>query len=355
MSSSSGSSPRGHDLGAAWRRRPGYLDTATYGLPPRPTVELSRRVIEDWADGSVVWTTWNDAADEARRLFASLAGVAPVSVAVGPSTSTFVGLIAASLPAATEVVIPDCEFTSLLFPFLAQTTRGVVVRPVPLETLADAIGPRTGVVAWSAVQSSDGRIADTGAVVDAAHRVGALTVLDTTQATGWLPLPLDGVDAAVCSAYKWLCCPRGTAFMVTSPRALSEVVPHAASWFAADDMHAGYYGPPLRLAEDARRFDVSPAWFAWMGAVTSLGVLAEIGVKAIHDHDVELADRVRDALGHEPTGAAIVAVGGDDLEARLARLGIKAATRANGCRLSFHLYNDHDDVAAVVSALGQAV
>jgi selenocysteine lyase/cysteine desulfurase len=353
MSSSSGSPAE--PLGAAWRRRPGYLDTATYGLPPRPTVELSRRVIEDWADGSVVWRTWNDAADVARRLFASFVGVAPDSVAVGPSSSTFIGLVAASLTAGTEVVIPDCEFTSLLFPFLAQTTRGVVVRPVPLEALADAVGPRTGVVAWSAVQSSDGRITDTGAVLDAAHRVGALTVLDSTQATGWLPLPLDRVDAAVCSAYKWLCCPRGTAFMVTSRRVLADVVPHAASWFAADDMHAGYYGPPLRLAADARRFDGSPAWFAWMGAVTSLSVLAEIGMKAIHDHDVELADGLRDALGHEPTGAAIVSVGGDDLEARLAPLGIKAATRANGCRLSFHLYNDQADVAAAVSAVRRVV
>ena len=352
MSSSSGSGAGG--LGAAWRRRPGYLDTATYGLPPRQTVELSRRVIEDWAEGTVVWTTWNDAADEARRLFASWVGVRAESVAVGPSTSSFVGLVAASLPDAAEVVIPDCEFTSLLFPFLVQSARGVTVRPVPLEALADSVRARTSVVAWSAVQSSDGRIADTDAVLKAARRVGALTVLDATQATGWLPLPLDQVDTAVCSAYKWLCCPRGTAFMATSPRVLAEVLPHAASWYAAEDVHAAYYGPPLRLAADARRFDVSPAWFAWMGAVTSLRALAEIDMKAIHDHDVELADRLRDALGLEPTGSAIVAVGGESVEPRLAQLGIKAATRANGCRLAFHLYNDHDDVAAAAAALRQS-
>ena len=35
-------------IAASWRRRPGYLDTATYGLPPRQTVELSHRVIDDW-------------------------------------------------------------------------------------------------------------------------------------------------------------------------------------------------------------------------------------------------------------------------------------------------------------------
>ena len=32
-------------------------------------------------------------------------------------------------------------------------------------------------------------------------------------------------------------------------------------------------------------------------------------------------------------------------------VGIRAATRANGCRLVFHLYNDDDDVAAALAAL----
>ncbi len=73
--------------------------------------------------------------------------------------------------------------------------------------------------------------------------------------------------------------------------------PTPPSWFAADDMHDGYYGTPLRLADDARRFDVSPAWFAWVGAASSLGALAEVGIDAIHDHDVRLADGLRAELG----------------------------------------------------------
>ena len=116
-------------------------------------------------------------------------------------------------------------------------------------------------------------------------------------------------------------------------------------------MHAGYYGTPLRLARDARRFDMTPAWFAWMGAVSSLRALAEIGVEAIHEHDVRLADALRAGIGLEPGGSAIVAVGGDDLEQALSARGIRAATHANGCRLSFHLYNDEDDVAAALAAL----
>ena len=343
----------GSALGAAWNHRPGYLDTATYGLPPRQTVEAQHRVIEEWSEGTAPWTSWNDAADSARGLFASFVGVAAESVAVGPSTSSFVGLIAAGLPEAAEVLIPTGDFTSLVFPFLVQQTRGVTVREVPLEAVADAVGPQTTVVAWSAVQSSDGRIADTAAILDAAGDVGALTIVDATQSAGWFPLPFNRLDAAVCSAYKWLCCPRGTAFLVASPRVLAEFLPHAASWFAADSIHAGYYGTPLRLAGDARRFDVSPSWFAWVGAVSSLGALAEVGIDAIHDHDVALAEGLRAELGMEATGSAIVSIGGGDLEQALATSGIKAATRANGCRLSFHLYNDEDDVALAAAALSR--
>jgi selenocysteine lyase/cysteine desulfurase len=331
---------------SAWRRQPGYLDTATYGLPPIATVEVGHRVIDEWADGSGAWRRWNDAADQARRSFASLVGVDPGRVAVGPAASSLAGIVAASLPDDAQVVMPDGDFTSLVFPFLVQAARGVAVRAVPLEALADSVSSSTTVVAWSAVQSANGFIADHDAVLEAAARVGALTVVDATQAIPWLPLPVGRIDATVCAAYKWLCCPRGTAFMVGSERMLASCTPTAASWFAAPDMYASFYGLPLRLADDARRLDISPVWHAWMGAVASLEVLFRIGIDATNAHDVGLADALRGALDLPSTGSAIVAVHAPDtdLERSLGAAGIKAATRADGCRLSFHVYNDLEDV-----------
>src|SRR5690349_15114566 len=134
---------RSDGSGRAWRRRPGYLDTATYGLPPTATVELGHRVLEDWAEGSVDWRGWHDAADRARHSFAALVGVDADTVATGSAASAFVGLLAANLPDDAEVVAPDQDFTSLLYPFLVQEARGVRVRTVPLEALADAIEPST--------------------------------------------------------------------------------------------------------------------------------------------------------------------------------------------------------------------
>ena len=346
---------RSTEAGSAWRRRPGYLDTATYGLPPIATVELGHHVLEEWAEGSGDWREWTDATDRARRLFATLVGADPEAVAVGPAASGLVGVVAASLPDGTEVVMPEGDFTSLVFPFLVQAARDVTVRAVPLEALADSVTPATTVVAWSAVQSADGRLADVDAVLEAAARVGAFTVVDATQALPWLRLPLDRIDATVCGGYKWLCCPRGTAFMVVSPRMLEACTPTAASWFAAPDMYRTFYGLPLRLAGNARRLDMSPVWHAWVGAVTSLEVLGRIGLEAMHAHDVALADGFRQALGLPPAGSAIVslAAADRDLETSLAAAGIKVAMRADGCRLSFHVYNDRDDVAAAHAALSR--
>ena len=103
-------------------------------------------------------------------------------------------------------------------------------------------------------------------IVHAARHHGALVVVDATQAAGWLPVDARDADLLVCAAYKWLLAPRGAAFMVVGERLAERLEPVMANWWATADYRNGYYGPPLRLAETARRFDISPAWFSWVGA-----------------------------------------------------------------------------------------
>ena len=49
----------------------------------------------------------------------------------------------------------------------------------------------------------------------------------------------------------------------------------------------GGVGTPLRLAADARRYDVSPGWHAWVGTASSLDLLERVGVEALHAHAAE--------------------------------------------------------------------
>src|SRR4051794_28311679 len=220
--------------------------------------------LDDWRTGRTSWEQWGDSTEEARRSFARIVGVEPATVAVGATVSGLVGLVAASLPDGARVLAPDIEFTSTLFPFLVQEARGVTVRSVAAADLADAIDDSTDVVAFSAVQMATGEVADLEAIAGAARAHGAVTLVDATQACGWLPLDGYGFDIVVAAGYKWLLSPRGTAYMSVAPERLSAIVPTAAGWYAGEDVHASYFGGPLRLATDARRLDTSPAWHSWV-------------------------------------------------------------------------------------------
>ena len=175
--------------------------------------------------------------------------------------------------------------------------------------------------------------------------------MDASQAVGWLPFAADRFDFVSCAAYKWLLSPRWTAFGVVRPEHLSALRPLYAGWYAGDDPWTSIYGPPLRLAGDARRLDISPAWLAWAGTLPALELLDEVGIAAIHEHDVALANALRARLGLPPGDSAIVTAATDGLE-RLRAAGIRASVRAGAVRISFHLHNTDADVDAVARALG---
>ncbi|HEV7808890.1 MAG TPA: aminotransferase class V-fold PLP-dependent enzyme [Solirubrobacteraceae bacterium] len=334
-----------------WSPEGVYLNTASYGLPPRDGFDAVQQALADWRGGRTSWEHWGESTEGARAAFAAMVGVTPQRVAIGATVSEFVGLAAACLPAGARVIVPDVEFTSTLFPFLVQEQRGVSVTMVAPSQLAEAIDARTDVVAFSAVQMSTGEVADIDAIVAAAAHHGALTLLDATQACGWLPVDATRFGAVVCSAYKWLMSPRGTSFMVVDDEWLERIVPHSAGWYAGSDVHASYFGPPLRLATDARRLDTSPAWFSWVGTQPALELLNRIGVGTVYAHDVALANRFRDGLGMQASNSAIVSADIPDGAERLRRAGIVAALRGGRLRASWHVYNTDADVDAALDAL----
>jgi selenocysteine lyase/cysteine desulfurase len=222
---------------------------------------------------------------------------------------------------------------------------------VPLGELADAVDARTDVVAVSAAQSATGEVADLDALVGAARAHGALVVVDGTHGCGWLPLDASRFDALVCSAYKWLLSPRGTAFLALGERLLDRMRPLAANWYAAGGARGSYYGLEMPLPDTAARLDISPAWFSWVGTAPALEVLLDIGIERIHEHDVALANRFRAGLGLEPSNSAIVTAEVDGADEKLELAGIRAATRTGSLRASFHVHNGEEDVDAALAAL----
>jgi selenocysteine lyase/cysteine desulfurase len=338
------------DAQSLWEPDGPYLNTASFGLPPKPAWDALEAALADWRHGRTSWEAWCEATERSREHFGALVGMAPDRVATGASVSYLVGLVAAAVPDGSRVLVPDVDFSSLTWPFLVHEHR-LELRFAPLAKLAEAIDAPTDVVAFSAVQSSDGTVADLEAIAKAAASHETFSVVDATHAVGWLPLDGSAFDAVTCAAYKWLMSPRGTAFLTLSPRALEQTVPLAPNWYAADDRFGRYYDPELHLAGDARRLDLSPAWFSWIGTEPALQLLCEIGVEQIHDHNLALANRFRAGLGLPAGDSAIVSVDVPGAEQKLSNAGIRASVRGGSLRASFHVYTTEADVDAALSAL----
>jgi selenocysteine lyase/cysteine desulfurase len=242
-----------------WDAQPGWLNTASYGLPPRSAWDALQEALTQWRHGSTSWAPWDASTGRARRAFARLVHADLDAIAVGSTVSGMLSVVAAGLPTGSRVLVPEIEFTSNLFPWLVQVDRGVEVETVPLAQLPAAITPATTVVAFSLVQSATGEVAPFEDIVEAARSVGALVVVDGSQAVGWLPIDATRFDVLACAGYKWLMAPRGAAFCYLAPALREQLRPIAAGWYAGEDVIEAFYGPPLRLARSARRFDTSPA------------------------------------------------------------------------------------------------
>ncbi|MDP9094663.1 MAG: aminotransferase class V-fold PLP-dependent enzyme [Actinomycetota bacterium] len=329
-----------------------YLNTASLGLPPRRSLDALCRALNDWRAGTASPADYDASLEAARSCYAALVGVDPSWVSTGSQVSVFAGLIASNLPSGSEVLTVAGEFTSIVFPFLAQARRGVVVREVPLAKLACSVRASTTLVAVSAVQSADGRLADLDSLTAACAATGTRILLDTTQAVGWLPVDASRFAYTTGGGYKWLLAPRGTCFFTVQPEFVGDCIAQNAGWYGSDKPWESIYGGPLRLSEGARRFDVSPAWHSWVAQAPALELLAGVGPAALHAHALGLANRFRTSIGLEPGNSAIVSVATNASVAdRLSRAGVLGSVRAGRLRLAFHVNNTETDADRAAEAV----
>jgi selenocysteine lyase/cysteine desulfurase len=201
------------------------------------------------------------------------------------------------------------------------------------------------------VQSANGHVLDVDALRDAVAGTDVLVVLDVTQAMGWKRLDLGWADVTTAAVYKWLLAPRGTAWMSLSDRVSGLMTPHAANWYANTDPWSNIYGLPLRLAESARRFDTSPAWFGALGSGLTLPWLAGLDGAAVEAHCVGLANRLCEELELPQRDSAIVSLPVADAADKLRAAGIRASVRAGAVRVGFHVYNTDEDLERLLEAL----
>jgi selenocysteine lyase/cysteine desulfurase len=338
-------------FGAEFVGAAGFLNSPTYGLPPRFLIDALQDCITAWQTGTMEVPLFDGYVTAGRAGYATLAGVPVDSVTMGGTVSAVLGLVAAAVPDDSRVATLAGEFTSATFPFAAQAGRGVTITELaPAELVSMAAD--FDVVTASLVQSANGAVLDVDALRRTVAGTDTLTVIDITQALGWKLLDVGWADVTAAAVYKWLLAPRGTAWMSLSDRVSRLMTPHAANWYAGEDPWQTIYGLPLRLVDTARRFDASPTWFSVLGAGLTLPWLASLDGAAVEAHAVGLANRVRAELELPQLDSAIVSIPIADAADKLRAAGIRASVRAGAVRVGFHLYNTENDLDRLLDALG---
>src|SRR5437016_7786509 len=356
-----------------------YLNTCSLGALGERTRRRLGEFLDLWqARGAAAWyDVWWAALAELRRRYGRLVGAAPEEIALAPSISVALSSVAEALDyeRRPKVVVTSLDFPTVAYQWLAKRPRGVEVVvvespdqiSVPVEAIARAVDERTALVATSHVYFTSGAIQDIAAVADAAHRRGALLLVDAYQSVGQLPVDVKaaGVDFLTAGGLKWLLGGPGIVFLYAREQLTRSLAPQIAGWFGHRNQFA--FDPRvLELHDDARRFELgTPSLAAVYAQLGGLDYIDEIGIPAIRRVTAALTEdliaRARD-LGLRPKVAsraedrsAIVMLPAPAPAAgvrQLAAAKIIADARPGHVRLSPFFYNVQDDHVSALERLG---
>jgi kynureninase len=286
-----------------WRERFPILDKTVYlishslGAMPRDVYDSMHEYAETWATRGVrAWAEgWWDMpvnlGDEVGRII----GARPGSVVMHQNVSICQSLIISCFdpqPPRNKIVYSELNFPSVMYVYEAHARAGRLrietVKSddgitVPLERLLGAIDEETLLVPISHVLFKSGFIQDVRAIIERAHEVGAMVVLDAYQSAGTVPFGVEdlNVDFAVGGSVKWLCGGPGAGYLYVRPDLQARLEPRTTGWMAHEAPFA-FEGGPIRYAPNITRFlHGSPSIPALYAARSGYAVINEIGVERI--------------------------------------------------------------------------
>jgi selenocysteine lyase/cysteine desulfurase len=222
-----------------------------------------------------------------RESYARALGCESSEVALTTCTSEGLSIVidGLGLNEGEEILTSDEEHPGLLGALAAaRDAHGADVRMAPLERIAEAVGPRTRLVACSHVGWMSGRFAP-AALAD----VDVPVVLDGAQGVGAVEVDVRalGCDAYAGAGQKWLCGPDGTGMLYVTPSLRERLCAKRRGYGNLLDPDAGL---AARLHEDARRFDtLALSAEALATALAAVRVLEDAGWRAVHERALALA------------------------------------------------------------------
>lgn len=361
-------------------RKAGYLINNSLGAMPRKVYDHLKAYADLWAtEGVIAWHRWLPMVAETADLLGEIIHAPKGTVMMHQNVSTLTSIIISGLDFSgrrNKVVTTELNFPSVVYNWMAQRRRGARIEVVgsrdgglniETEDLIRAIDDETLVCALDLVLFRSSGLIDVAPVIEAAHRKGAMVVLDVYQAVGAIPIDVQalGVDFLIGGSVKWLCGGPGAAYLYARPDLIRGFEPLMTGWFSDKHPFDFRFGE-VDYAEDAHRFmGGSPSVPALYAARAGYEIIREVGVQAIREKSLRqtgllmgLADaqglkvNTPRELSRRGNTVCVDFEGSEDASRRLIEAGFVIDWRPQGgIRISPHFYNSDDECRAIMAQI----
>ena len=359
-----------------------YLVTNSLGAMHRDTATRLQAYAGLWAaQGVVAWHEWLAELARVADLVGSVVGAPPGSTVLRQNVADLLGSLASALDfggTRNRVVYSDLEWPGSHYLWRGYERFGAHVVVVPsagdgvtldVARLVEAIDERTLIVPISHVLFRSATLVDVAPVVERAHEVGALVLLDAYQSAGTVPVDVVDLDVDFCvgGSVKYLSGGPGVGWMYVAPRLVEQLHPAAVGWF-------GHVRPfdfafdSIDYAPGAARFTGgTPGIPAVYAAEPGYRAIAEIGVRRIRERSLALTQPLlEEALArgftvrspHRPQergGHVTIDPGkAQQVHEELIARGFVVDHRPGaGIRVAPHFYNSAQECVALLEEMGR--
>jgi len=376
-----------------WRSEFPIVDTCTYlvshslGAMPRNAAAYLQQFADQWSTRGVrAWYEgWWDIGRETGNILAPILGVEKNTISMHQNVTVAQGVIGSCFTFAgprRKIVMTELEFPSNHYLYEGFRRYGAEIVYVPsadpirldLDRFRDAIDERTALVPISLVLFKSAFITDVKAIVEKAHRVGALVAVDAYQAAGTVPMELAGwrADFAVGGSVKWLCGGPGAGYLYVRPDLAKTLKPAFVGW-AAHEAPFDFATGEIRYAGNPERFQSgTPNVPSLFSARAGYEIVASIGVRAIRARSLMLTRRLIEGVlaagfrlntptdDRERGGSVVIDVSavtssGQEIADELIRRDVIIDYRPGaGIRIAPHFYNTEDEIDHAVAVLRES-
>lgn len=371
-----------------WRREFPILEKTVYmishslGAMPRGTFDKLHEFAEMWATRGVrAWAEgWWEMPLKVGNEIAKIIDAEQNSVVMHQNVSVCQAIILSCLePDAkrNKIVYEELNFPTVMYVYEAhardgrfriETVKSKDGMTIDTEAMLAAIDEETLLVPMSHVLFKSAYLQDAQAIIEKAHSVGAMVVLDTYQSAGTVPFSAKklNVDFVTGGSVKWLCGGPGAGYLYVRPDLQEKFEPKITGWSAHVAPFA--FEPEMRYADDITRFmHGSPSVTPLYSAISGYQIINEIGVEKIRqksERQTELLFQIAEEAGFTVTSPKDVKRRGGTITVahEFAAAICKELVRREficdfrpgaGIRISPHFYTKDEELSLIVNEMKQ--